>query len=342
MAKNRIMSGLTLLLALVTFACGGSTGTTSSGLPLSGKTVWYDDLIAANPAILAIAQGINHVIVANGGTMYQTFAQTASGAIDTSLLAQNMERAIAAKPAAIAYFELETTLLKPQVEQAAAAGIPTFAIQGEPSGFQANGWIDFDNMGNGIALAKELAKAMPAGGKFTVIASTNTGAPQLVVTSAISTLQAMGFVYVGDFNQQRDVTDDTSGGQKVMQSILQNHPDISGLLSYNDAAALGAIAAIKAAGLQGKIAVTGRNADTDALAAIKSGDLLATCDIQVVGVGEAVGQAIVDKVSGKVAYANNMQIPFPRETNGCIIDKSNVDQVKTNQELVNYVNIPTK
>ena len=339
MVRKESLTALPALLAVLILACGGSSGTSGSG-PLTGKTIWYMDILKSNAALEAVAQGMNHVVSGKGGKMIRTFAQTETGGIDLALQAQNMERAIAAKPAAIGFFELDPKNLKPQVEHATTAGVPTFGVQGKPDGYEASGWIDFDNHGNGVALANELATAMPAGSKFTIIAPPNTGTVQIVVEAGIQTLQAKGYTFVGSIGQQRDVTDDASGGQQVMQALLQKYPDIKGVLAYNDGAALGAIAAIKALGLKGKIAVTGRNGGDDAIEAVRSGDLLATCDIQALAVGEAVGQAMVDQITGAVKYSHNKPIPNP--PGSCIVNSKNVASFKKYTEQITYVTIETR
>jgi ABC-type sugar transport system substrate-binding protein len=126
---------------------------------------------------------------------------------------------------------------------------------------------------------------------------------------------------------------------------------LNAVLAYNDGAAEGAISAIKAAGLQGKIFVTGRNGGDDGIAAVKSGGMLATCSINAVAVGEAVGQAIADQVTGKVAYANNKAIPNPPQLGfsttasgggACVIDSSNVNSYKPYTQQITYVTIPTQ
>jgi erythritol transport system substrate-binding protein len=340
MSHKRLASAIPAFLAALILACGGSSGSTTTSGALAGKTIWYMDILKTNAALEATAQGMNHVVAANGGKMIRTFAQTESGGLDLALEAQNFQRAIAARPAAIAYFELDPKNLKPQVEQATQNGIPVFGVQGKPDGFEASGWIDFDNHGNGVALANELAKTMPKGAKFTIVAPPNTGTVEEVVRAGISTLQSQGFTLVGSIDQQRDTTDDASGGQQVMQAVLQKYPDISGVLAYNDGAALGTIAAVKALGLKGKIAVTGRNAYPDAIAAVKSGDLLATCDIKAGPSGEAVGQAIVDQISGKVKYAHNKAVPNP--AGSCIVDASNVGTFKTFDQQIQYTSITTR
>ena len=59
------------------------------------------------------------------------------------------------------------------------------------------------------------------------------------------------------------------------ETMLQAHADIRGIISGNDTMALGATAAVKAAGLEG-IVITGFDGSPDAIAAIRSGALRAT------------------------------------------------------------------
>jgi erythritol transport system substrate-binding protein len=67
-------------------------------------------------------------------------------------------------------------------------------------------------------------------------------------------------------------------GFQKMEILLQAHPDIKGVLSGNDEMALGAIAAIEAAGkVPGQdILVMGFDGSPDAVEAIKAGKLLGT------------------------------------------------------------------
>ncbi|AOX20030.1 D-ribose ABC transporter substrate-binding protein [Kozakia baliensis] len=66
---------------------------------------------------------------------------------------------------------------------------------------------------------------------------------------------------------------DRTQGHDKMQSMLQAHPDIIGVISGNDDMALGAIAALKEAGKLKTIKVGGFDGSPDAIAAIKSGQL---------------------------------------------------------------------
>jgi erythritol transport system substrate-binding protein len=66
---------------------------------------------------------------------------------------------------------------------------------------------------------------------------------------------------------------DRTQGHDKMQSLLQAHPTISGVIAGNDEMALGAIAALKEAGKLSKIKVGGFDGSPDAVDAIKTGEL---------------------------------------------------------------------
>jgi erythritol transport system substrate-binding protein len=62
--------------------------------------------------------------------------------------------------------------------------------------------------------------------------------------------------------------------QKV-ETILQAHPKLAGIIAGNDTMALGAAAAVKSAGLR-NLVITGFDGSPDAVSAIRAGDLRAT------------------------------------------------------------------
>jgi erythritol transport system substrate-binding protein len=85
---------------------------------------------------------------------------------------------------------------------------------------------------------------------------------------------------------------DRTQGFNKMQSMLQAHPDIIGVISGNDEMALGAIAALKEAGKLDQVKVGGFDGSPDAVAAVKAGEMQYTV-LQPVAVfaAEAVRQA---------------------------------------------------
>jgi erythritol transport system substrate-binding protein len=75
------------------------------------------------------------------------------------------------------------------------------------------------------------------------------------------------------------------------ETMLQAHPGIRGIIAGNDTMALGAVAAVKSAGLSG-IVITGFDGSPDAVAAIRTGALRATALQPAVLIARlAVGEA---------------------------------------------------
>jgi len=115
---------------------------------------------------------------------------------------------------------------------------------------------------------------------------------------------------------------DRTQGHNKMQSILQAHPDIIGVISGNDEMALGAIAALKEAGKLANVKVGGFDGSPDAVAAIKAGELQYTV-LQPVAVfsEEAVKQADSFIKTGKTGAASEKQL-----FDCILITKDNVDK----------------
>jgi ABC-type sugar transport system substrate-binding protein len=79
-------------------------------------------------------------------------------------------------------------------------------------------------------------------------------------------------------SQSADFT--RADGQEVTETLLQSHPDATAIYAHNDEMALGAIAAIRAAGkVPGKdIMVVSIDGSRDALTAVDAGELFATVE----------------------------------------------------------------
>lgn len=71
---------------------------------------------------------------------------------------------------------------------------------------------------------------------------------------------------------------ETGLANTISSSMLQEKPDIKAIMACNDSMALGALAAIKAAGLSGKVEVVGFDNISAVQTAIQEGNILATAD----------------------------------------------------------------
>ncbi|KRC62799.1 hypothetical protein ASE14_03000 [Agromyces sp. Root81] len=290
----------------------------------------------ANPIANAITQGFNEVLTENGVDVVRSLAvDPTTGNIDLAVQSQALTRAVSANPDAIAYFVLDPTASRPQIEQAKEAGIPVFAAFGKPD-FEVNGYISLADEAQGYAAAKYLADNLPEGAKVAVIGGPATPNVLAEEAGAMKALEEAGVEIVGDVEQQRNLADNAAGGKEVMQGILSRFPDVQGVFSYNDDSALGAIAAAKQAGAD--VAFTSRNGTADAVGAVQAGDLLATCDLQPLEVGRALGRAVLAQLTGERDYQGTEEIEGPT-SDACLVTAENAADWKSPEDQIDFVDI---
>jgi len=338
MRKLACIGAVVLAVAIAAGVMFGTASSGAAGGPLAGKVVWEVDVVNANPTLTALAQALNVPIAKAGGTLVRSFAVNTAGQVDLSLQAQGFDRAIAAKPAAIIWLVIDPKSMRPQVAKAKAAGIPVFALIGKPQGFTVNAVENIQNYAQGYLLGKTLAKALKPGDEVSMIESFPTPNTIAEQAGALKAMHEGGLKIDGDPSKQRNATDIASGAQPIMQGLLARFPNLKGMFVYNDDSALGAISAIRAAGKRGKVVVVSRNGEDPAISAIKSGDLLATCDINPIQLGELAGAAIVKEVSGAAHYTNNYTLPSPNPA-GCLVTKANVGKYVSWSKRIPYVKI---
>jgi ribose transport system substrate-binding protein len=100
------------------------------------------------------------------------------------------------------------------------------------------------------------------------------------------------------------VADVDSGGTRDKASsdtgdILQAHRDLKGIFGINDDSALGALAAVKAAGLTGKVAIVGYDATPEAREAIAKGEMYGDAIQYPAKIGSKTVDVIADYFAGK-------------------------------------------
>ncbi|MGW8482107.1 substrate-binding domain-containing protein [Microbacterium sp. NPDC055903] len=161
------------------------------------------------------------------------------------------------------------------IQKAKDAGIPVFLIDREinETGVAA-AQIVANNAQGAAAVAEEWVAALPDGGKYIELtgkeSDTNAGVRSEAFASVISQYPNLVQVAKETANWSQD-----EAFTKI-ETLLQRDPDIQGIIAGNDTMALGAVAAVEAAGLTGKVVIAGFDGSPDAVEAIKAGTLLAT------------------------------------------------------------------
>ncbi|MGE5614850.1 MAG: sugar ABC transporter substrate-binding protein [Bacillota bacterium] len=118
-------------------------------------------------------------------------------------------------------------------------------------------------------------------------------------------------------------------GMQVTENLLQKHKNVSAIIAMNDESAIGAIQAIKAAGLEGKVVVGGFDGNQDGSAAIKDGSLYISYNTDPFGSSYLAATYIV-KYLNDGTKPEKYFIPFPAARDNPLITAENVDNYREN------------
>ncbi len=187
---------------------------------------------------------------------------------------QLFDTAIARKAAAIVVDNAGADATIAAVKKAKQAGIPSFLVDREINATgSAVAQLVSNNYQGATLGAEEFIKLMGEKGDYVELlgkeTDTNAGVRSKGYNDTLKQYPGLKKVAVQSANWNQ-----TEAFQK-MQTIIQQFPNIKGVISGNDTMALGAYAALKAAG-KGKVIVVGFDGSPDVAQSIKDGGIKAT------------------------------------------------------------------
>ncbi|MBP1851541.1 D-ribose ABC transporter substrate-binding protein [Rhizobium halophytocola] len=240
---------------------------------------------------------------------------------DTNTESNLIDTAITNKSAAIILDPANADGSVGAVKKAVAAGIPVFLVNAEinQEGLAKAQLVSNNAQGAAIG-AQQWVEDVGEEGNYAEL----FGAPSDNNAATRSNGYETVLTQYPDLNKvAKEVANwDRTQGHDKMQSMLQAHPDIIGVISGNDEMALGAIAALKEAGKLDKVKVGGFDGSPDAVAAVKSGELQYTVLQPVAVFSEAaVKQADSFIKTGKTGVDTEKQL-----FDCLLITKDNVDK----------------
>ena len=187
---------------------------------------------------------------------------------------QLIDSAIANKASAIILDNAGADASVAAVRKAKAAGIPSFLVDREinEQGAAVSQIVSNNYQGATIG-AQEFVRLLGEKGNYIELLGRESDTNAAVRTRGYHDVldKYDGLKQVG---KQSANWSQTEAFQKV-ETMLQSNHDIKGVIAGNDTMALGAAAALKAAGLT-NVVVVGLDGSPDAIAAIKAGDIKAT------------------------------------------------------------------
>jgi len=183
------------------------------------------------------------------------------------------------------------------LEQAAARKIPVVLIDTDAPFDRKVSYIGTDNRKGGSLAAKCLIDRLGGQGEVALI----TGVPgnESQDARAQGWIDALAAVPGIKLVAQQPANSERSLGLTVMENILTAHPGIKGVFATNDQMALGAMEALDARGLRGKVAIVGFDATREAVQATVEGRLAGTVAQNPRAMGQRGVEAALAALEGR-------------------------------------------
>lgn len=251
----------------------------------------------ANVGIDAIAQGLRHRLDQEGIEMPTLYADFRDPDCDEQTGAA-IRAGVEAGVDAVVIYALTPARSSDTVPDVRAAGMPVFSFT-RPL-YRVNGSVIYPNFNHGILMSEFMATLVPPGSDVAVIGGPDSVDDVEECVGIIHGAKVVGLNVVNDPYDPRydNVSDVAEMGRDVTFNILDDFPQIKGLLPYNDETAHGSIEALRERGLLGKIKLVSRNGTPKAVEAVRKGWSNGTLDIDCPGIGIALGSLVARQLAG--------------------------------------------
>jgi ribose transport system substrate-binding protein len=239
-----------------------------------------------------------------------------SGDWDLAKHQAQIENYIVQKVDAIIVCPCDSKGIGPAIQKANSAGIPVFTADIRAEGGKIVSQIVSDNVGGGRSAAAYLAKLLNGKGEVAII-------DQPIIQSTIDRVR--GFLEeIAKYPDIKIVARPNGDGvrdkaMKAAEDLLQGFPKLAGIFGINDDSALGALAAIEAAGRKG-IVIVGFDGIPEARQAILRGSALKA---DVVQYPLEIGRITIETIA---QFLMGQQVPPHIPVKIGIVDASNAAQ----------------
>ncbi|MFC7375610.1 MULTISPECIES: substrate-binding domain-containing protein [unclassified Brachybacterium] len=240
---------------------------------------------------------------------------------DVSSQASQVDQYVSAGLDAIIIVPVQADSLGPQVQAANAAEIPVIAVNTALSGVEVDASVQPDDVAAGEQEATQMMEALGGEGAVVILEGPLGSSPQLDRGQGIENILAenpgVTVLAQDTANWSRD-----EAVNQMKNWISAFGDEITGVISQNDDMALGAIQALREAGMDG-IPVVGIDGIEDGLEAVRAGDMIGT-SLQHGTVELAAGLAVA------AGIARGEDVPTEPVYTMPAVTSENVDAVMEN------------
>lgn len=276
MKKQTWLSIAALAALACSIGCGGTSDAGSGNAVEKKGVIGISIMTSENPFFVELGEAAAEEAAKHGYT-----AKIVSGDKKSETQAQQVQDFIAAKVDAILLTAVNAQLVGAAIKEANAAGIPVFTADTGCADETAEVvcHVATDNFGGGKQAGDAMLEALGGKGGKVLILSFD------VAQSCLARVK--GFREVIDAhnaanpNAQIEIVAELPGeaarepSSRATADTLEKHSDLIGVFAINDPSALGAVAAIEAAGKQEQIKIIGFDGQDIGKQAIKEGKIYA-------------------------------------------------------------------
>jgi len=213
------------------------------------------------------------------------------------------------------------------IERAAKKGIPLTIFDSGADTKQYVSFVATDNYQGGVMAAERMAKILNGKGKLVVI--------KVIPGSASTTARENGFqdTIKKKYTPGMEIVDsrygmsDRAESLRITEDLLTAHPNLGGIFAANEPGAVGALQAVKARELGGKIKIVGFDSSEQLLKGIRDGIIDSLVVQDPFNIGYEAVKTIAEKLSGKTP-------PKRIRTRTTLITPDNID-LEGIQKLLN-------
>lgn len=261
------------------------------------KTIGVTLLTVQHQFYQDLRAGLEEEAVRHG---YKLLISTAE--FDSARQANQIDEFIVQKVAAMVVCPCDSRSVGASIAAANKAGIPVFTADiacTSPIG-KVTAHIASDNVEGGRTAARLLARAIDGKGKVVVLSH-----PEVASVAD----RVKGFKEeLAKHPEMQLIAELSSDGKRdkavrVMEDLLQAHADLKGVFGINDDTALGALAAVEAAGKLNQIKIVGYDATPEARTKIKAGQLYGDVIQNPHLIGTLTIKAVHDRFEGRTPPA---------------------------------------
>ena len=299
-----------MIVALVNgslFAKGQDDGGEKSGLVFGATYMTMN-----NPFFIALNDGIKEIVEAKGDKVIAL-----DPSLDQTKQIAQIEDLIAQDVAAIFLNPVDWKGVRPALEMAEKAGIPIINVDAPVFDLElVDAVVASNNYNAGVLVAEDVLKRL-AGDTAKVVLLEHPTAKSAIdrTQSFVDTTEDIPGIEI--------VARQSSNGQletamPVMENIIQAQPQIDVVMGLNDPTAMGALAALQAAGRADDVLIYGVDGAPDAKKMVKEGKITATAAQSPMGIGRTAAEIAYEILAGNTVQKETL-VPVT------LIDASNVD-----------------